>query len=143
MNFILAVLLAQQMLFLVRHAEKVDNSPDAALSEKGEARAKALAEKLRDAGITAIFVSERKRTQQTAAPLAEALKIKPVVHDARDTAGMVKLLRAQKRALVVGHSDTLPEIAAAYGAKLERNDDEFDALWILVPRTRALVHLHQ
>ncbi len=144
MNLLVALMLAQQMLFLVRHAEKVDNSRDAPLSAQGEARAKALADKLRDAGITAIFTTEFQRTKQTAAPLAEKIGVKVQVHPADDTAGLVKLLRNQKRALVVGHGNTLPEIAAAYGfPKLTIGDDEWDALYVLVPRTRALVHLHQ
>src|SRR6185312_14287059 len=103
-----------QVLFLVRHAEKVDNSRDAALSAAGEARAKALAVKLGDAGITAIFASQMRRTQQTAAPLADKLHLPVQVHQAEDTAGLVELLRKQDRALVAGHSDTLPEIAKAF-----------------------------
>jgi phosphohistidine phosphatase SixA len=134
---------AQEVLFLVRHAEKVDTSKDAALSPAGEARAKALAAKLRDAGITAIYATEYQRTQKTAQPLAGALKLPVTIHPASDTAGLVKLLHREKRALVVGHGNTVPEIAAAYGAKLEIADDEYDALYLLVPATRTLIHLHQ
>ena len=144
MNLLVALLMAQQMLFLVRHAEKVDNSRDAALSAAGEARARALADKLRDAGITAIFTTELQRTKQTAAPLAEKIHVAAQVHPADDTAGLVKLLHKEKRVLVVGHGNTLPEIAAAYGfPSLAIADDEWDALYVLVPRTRTLVHLHQ
>jgi phosphohistidine phosphatase SixA len=143
MNLLAALLLAQQMLFLVRHGEKVDNSRDAALSAAGEARANGLADKLRDAGITAIFTSEYQRTRNTAAPLAAKLKLEPQVHKADDTPGLVALLHKTDRALVVGHSNTLPEIARAYGVRLEIADDEYDSIFLLLPGDKPLlVRLH-
>ncbi len=135
---------AQEVLLLVRHAEKVDNTKDAALSAAGEARARALAFRLRDAGIAAIYTSEYQRTRKTAQPLAEALKLGGRVHPAKDTAGLVALLRKEPgRALVVGHSNTLPEIARAYGVELAVADDEYDGLFVLVPATKTLIRLRQ
>ena len=135
---------AQEVLFLVRHAEKVDSSKDAALSAAGVARAKALAIRLRDAGVTSIYTSEYQRTKATAQPLTDALKLLPQVHPASDTAGLVALLRKERgRALVVGHSNTLPEIARAYGVELPVADDEYDALVVLVPASKALIRLRQ
>jgi broad specificity phosphatase PhoE len=140
MTVLLALL---QVIFLVRHAEKVDNSRDAALSVAGEARARALVDKLRDAGITAIFATQYQRTQKTAAPVAGKLGLEVQVHAADDTAGLVEILRKQERALVVGHSNTLPEIAKAFGVTLEVPDEEFDGLYVLLPAERLLVRLHQ
>ena len=135
---------AQEALFLVRHAEKVDNSKDAALSDAGLARAKRLAALLRDVGISAIFTSEYQRTQQTAQPLADALKLVPQIHAAGDTAGLMALLKSQRgRTLVVGHVNTVPEIAAAYDVKLTIDDADFEGLYLLLPQTKALIRLHQ
>ena len=64
---------AQQAVIVVRHAEKADQTPDSALSAKGQARARALADLLRGAGVTHVITSEFLRTRQTAAPLATAL----------------------------------------------------------------------
>ena len=66
-------------VFLVRHAEKASAAADAPLSAEGEKRAQCLATTLKDAGIKQIYVTDVLRTQQTAAPLASALKIKPTI----------------------------------------------------------------
>jgi bisphosphoglycerate-dependent phosphoglycerate mutase len=70
---------AQQVIFLVRHAETVaprgtDLRP---LSEAGQRRAVLLAKLLKDAGINAIYTSDLERTVKTAEPLAESLRIEP------------------------------------------------------------------
>lgn len=70
-------------LLLVRHAESEANRahviacgiPGPDLSEMGEVQAEALAERLKDDGVSAIYHSRMKRTNQTAAPLARALGI--------------------------------------------------------------------
>jgi broad specificity phosphatase PhoE len=101
---------AQSTIFLVRHAEKAGgDDPD--LTEAGRARAESLATVLKDAGITAIYTSEVKRTQQTAAPLAKALRVEPTIVAIKDRAALVaKLQGSSGNALVVGHSNTIPEI---------------------------------
>jgi len=99
---------AQSTIFIVRHAEKAgDGGNDPDLSDLGRARAETLANMLKDAGISAIYVTEFKRTQQTAAPLAKALGITVTTLPAKDNAALVAKLRASNgNALVVGHSDT-------------------------------------
>ncbi|HEY2028849.1 MAG TPA: phosphoglycerate mutase family protein [Myxococcales bacterium] len=134
---------AQEVLILVRHAEKLDASRDTPISPDGVTRAQALADKLRDAGITSIWTSEFRRTQETAKPLADALGLKPHVHPANDSKGLVEALRkAGGRAVVVGHSNTLPEIAKLYGAKLEQpRDDDYGGLYLIAKG--VLVKLRQ
>ena len=56
---------SQSTVFIVRQAEKADNSKDAELSETGPTRADALANMLRDSKISAIYTTEFKPTQQT------------------------------------------------------------------------------
>jgi phosphohistidine phosphatase SixA len=57
---------AQQAIFVLRHAERVEyESPDGVLSEAGGGACQVLARLLRDAGITAIYTSDRQRTSQT------------------------------------------------------------------------------
>lgn len=122
-------------IVLVRHAEKVSNAPDALLSPQGQQRAECLAHTLKDAGIKRIYVSDAKRTQQTAEPLAKALGIKPVVVPAKDPNTLVKdvFYGAGGNALVVGHSDTLPLVIQRVqaGTIPPIGDNEYDGLYVL------------
>jgi len=144
-RFILSLLLsglfvsavaAQSTIFLVRHAEKAGtggDNPD--LSEAGRARAESLANTLKDAGISAIYVTELKRTQQTAAPLAKVLNIVPTIVPAKDSGALLAKLRASdSHALVVGHSNTIPEIIKALdvATPIQIADDDYSNLFVLV-----------
>jgi phosphohistidine phosphatase SixA len=126
---------AFQTLFIVRHAEKVDDSKDPALSLKGRSRALDLAAHLKDAGIRSIYVTEYKRTQKTAEPLAEVLGIKPEMTDKDLTKFAAKLLadKSSDAALVVGHSNTVPDMVKALGVLVNWTiaDTEYDRLIIV------------
>jgi phosphohistidine phosphatase SixA len=106
-------------IVLVRHAEKDGTSGDVPLSAQGRQRAAALAGMLVDTGVRTIFTTEFRRTQQTAAPLAQKLKITPVIVPSNSTNLLLKKLKSLAEndvALVVGHNITLPEIVAGLGA---------------------------
>lgn len=111
-------------VILVRHAEKVAPSGDVDISATGQLRATALAEALARFRPTAIFVSQYKRTAQTAAPTAARFGLTPVAvpvqggdvrAQATATAAAIRALPAGSAALVVGHSNTLGPIVAALG----------------------------
>lgn len=141
----------QGLVFLVRHAERADaggpSQSDPELSEIGRARAQSLAATLDDAGISAIYVTEYKRTKDTAAPLAKALGVAAAVVSANDQAGLLERLGSGSgNALVVGHSNTLPKIMQALGVSPPAiADDEYDNLFIVIPSSAGkprLVQLH-
>ena len=138
---------AQSTIFLVRHAEKAQNGgKDPALSEAGVARAEMLTKILSDAGITAVYTTEFKRTQQTAAPLAKALGINLTTVPAVDMALLVSKLRDRKEnALVVGHGNTIPDVIKALGIATPINigENDYDNLFIVtVDEKPRLVRLH-
>ena len=131
------------VVYLVRHAEKADApAADPDLSEAGAARARALRDALRDAGVRAIVTSDRRRTQQTAQPLAAALAIAPTVVPLQAGADHVSGVASQVTALgagggavlVVGHSNTVPAIVRALGgpAMPDLCDAEYSRLFVLV-----------
>jgi broad specificity phosphatase PhoE len=119
---------AQPIVVIVRHAEKAangGNDPD--LSSAGRARAEALARIFKDSGITTIFTTEFKRTQETAAPMATSTHVTPTVVAAKDTAALVaRLHQLSGNALVVGHGDTIANILKALGINRPINIPEAD-----------------
>ena len=110
------------VVLLVRHAERAPGTGDVPISDVGQSRAQALAEIGKVAGVSAIITTQFQRTRQTAAPLAEALGITPVVvgtqsdgvKHAAEVAAAVRQ-QAGKTVLVVGHSNTVSAIVAALG----------------------------
>jgi phosphohistidine phosphatase SixA len=139
---------AQEAVFVVRHAERADTSEDSLLSAAGQARAMRLAAILKDAGISRIFTTDRRRTVQTAAPVAAALTLTPIELPANDLDGLLAQLRSsaiRDRVLVVGHSNTVPEIVRRLGvAASVAIGDEYDNIFIVIPRegsTASLVRL--
>ena len=105
-------------IFFVRHADKVSDDIDALLNEAGHRRAECLAKTLADAHIQQIYTSDLQRTQQTAAPLAAQLHLKPVAIPLSKVDDLIEAIRSEKAAniLVVWHDATLPKILRALGA---------------------------
>ena len=139
---------AQGTVFVVRHAERADAGMSAApmmaqdpeLSTRGRERAESLAAMLRDADIRAIYTTELKRAQQTAAPIAAAAGVNHDIIPAADVAALVEKIRADKgHVLIVGHSNTIPKILAALGVStpIEIADNEYDNLFIVVAEAPA------
>ena len=137
---------SQSTVFIVRHAEKADDSKDPELSEAGRARAEALANMLRDSKISVIYTTEFKRTQQTAAPLAKALGLTVTTLPAENqTALIAKLRTSTATSLVVGHGNTIPDIIKALGITEPVNipDSDYDNLFVVVLGEKPyLIRLH-
>ncbi|MGH9350123.1 MAG: phosphoglycerate mutase family protein [Vicinamibacterales bacterium] len=142
---------AQQAIIIVRHAERQTGEGDDGLSDTGRLRADRLASMLRDAGVTHIFVSDRRRTLETAEPFAKAHNLSPtrmaIPAQGRGTiepsglqvrATLLAISRLPRTAvvLVVGHSNTVPMFLTrlGYGPNLTIPDAEFDNLFVVTPR---------
>ena len=80
---------AQEAIYIVRHAERADQSADSGLSTKGVGRAYQLRDLLHDAGITSVITTELQRTIETAKPLADARHLTPVRLAAADAHALV------------------------------------------------------
>ena len=138
---------AQQTILLVRHAEKATDANEASvpLSDAGSARAARLAEMLRSAGVTSVYATDTVRARKTAEPLAKAAGLEVRIYAPKDADGKsaprILLDRLEKEeprgvVLVVGHSNTVPEILAALGytEKVEIPATQFDDLFVVTPR---------
>ena len=125
---------AFQTIVLVRHGEKVDDSRDPLLSDKGQQRAQNLARMLRDANIEQVFATEYQRTQLTAKPLAETRQLTITPYLAKVSLALGEQLRqSSKNTLVVGHSNTVNTLLKGLGASEQKAiaEDEFDRMVIV------------
>jgi broad specificity phosphatase PhoE len=130
---------------IVRHAEKalgtIDDPP---LSPEGEQRSERLAlifgERTGAGHLDAIYVTDTRRTQQTAAPLAARLHLVPVVLPAADISGIAARLLQEHRGgtvLFLGHSNTLPQLVRELSGKMIEPipDEDYGEIYVLsVPR---------
>jgi len=93
-----------------------------------------------------VFVTELKRTQETAAPTARAAEVSPTVVPANDIAALAQKLRALNgNALVVGHGNTIPDLLKALGITTPATipeDDYTEIFAVLVGDAPKLVRLH-
>ena len=126
---------ASRTVFLVRNAEASSAAPNAPLSLAGERRAECLARTLGDAGIKQIYVSEAKRTQQTADPLAKRLKLTPSTVASKDVSSLVRniLYGTGGNVLVVSSSDVLPVLTQRMQAGKIKPiaENEFDQIFMI------------
>ena len=133
---------ATTTIIFVRHAEQTSHDEaDPSLSEAGKRRVAELTRQLEFAdvvqGIDAIYSTELKRSTETAQPLAERLDLPINIYEIDDTETVLaEILKAYKGKviLVVGHSNTVPELIANLGASKNVppiEPDEFDNIYII------------
>jgi|GEM_PF-302425 len=125
--------------YIVRHADKT-GSGDVPLNALGQARAETLRDTLKDKKISSIYSTSYLRTQQTAQPTADHYNKAIITYSAFDTSSLSGAKSLGKNRLIVGHSNTVPQVVHYLGGTLsfdEINEDDFDNL-IILKRTRGL-----
>lgn len=125
-------------IWFVRHAEKEaatpQNTDNPGLSPDGQKRADALAKFLKRAKIKAIYITTYKRTAETARPVAAQTKLIPQVYTDSPKTFAENTLKTfnGNNVLVVGHSNTLMPLLAAFGSELpfdELDEDDYDMIF--------------
>ena len=132
------------IVFALRHADRTPDPQDD-LTPKGLARAKLLARMLGESGVSTAFCSSAKRTQMTVQPLRDVLGERLTIvkvstsspTHVQDIVDGVTALTDDAVAIIVGHSDTVPEIIRKLTATTvdEIKAGEFDKLFVLAIRT--------
>ena len=133
---------ATSTLIVVRHAEKaLVPADDPGLSKDGQLRSYLLAEMLSDvdvvAGVDAIYVTHTRRSEETARPLANRLKLPLNYYDAQDYEALQATIESKhkgKIVLVVAHSNTVPAIVSQFSGskRIEPiDDDQYHDMFIL------------
>ncbi len=141
---------ATTTVIVVRHAEKATDDPrDPSLTQAGRERALALRDALKDASISAIYATQYKRNRQTAEPLALQFGLTVIERPVNssnsatypaDIAREVLAANRGKTVVVVGHSNTVPQIVQAFsGVPVKAlEDSEYDHIFIVeVPASGA------
>ena len=135
-------------VFLVRHAERGEEPrQDPPLTQDGVARSQALARLLSSAGIKAIFTSQFNRTKQTGEPLAAklgltvtpfTLKLSPsnprqIAEESTAEVTNKILQHGGQSVLVVGHSNSIPDVIKMLGGDVVPTIDErkYDDLFVV------------
>lgn len=113
-------------VFVVRHLQKAEGA-DPSLSAKGAANARHLAAMLKDKGVVAVFATPTRRAMETGQPLAKALGIAVTPYDPSNPAALAaKVAAAGGPVLIVGHSNTVPDLVQLFGgarpARLSEQD---------------------
>lgn len=98
---------------LVRHAETTGSGSNPNLSADGQARATRLSQMLDKVNLNAVYSSNYKRTTQTAQPTAIAKGLSVTIYDPTDPGNIAsQVLHSYPlgAVLIVGHSNTIPEL---------------------------------
>jgi len=133
---------ATTTMIFIRHADTAaEPAGDPGLSEAGRERVAELTRQLVDAdvvaGVDAIYVTQYRRTQETAQPLADALDLPVNRYDAADTEEILETILKRHKGkiiLVVGHSNTVPELIANLGASKKVPpiaEGEYDNIYVI------------
>jgi broad specificity phosphatase PhoE len=133
-------------IYIVRHAEKKLEGNDPELAYAGGARALKLSQILEDQEIKHIFSTDYKRTRLTAEPTASAAGVEIQSYDPKDHDALAENLRSlEGNILVVGHSNTVSQLANYFVGKEEKFPDltdlEYEYIYIvtLEPNSSSVI----
>ena len=122
--------------WVMRHLNTPAGGGDPDLTPEGQRVAALLATWFPREAPRAIYVSDFRRTRQTAGPLAARLGLTPIVYDHADTPGLIARVRAGPHpALIVGHSNTVPDIVEQLGGTRPGRlvHEDFGDIWLIGP----------
>lgn len=131
--------------YVMRHLNTPAGERDPSLTPEGRRLSIELGLRFQRGGPAAIYISGYRdqdrlvayqRMMETVLPLIASLNVRPIIYDPADTPGLVARVRSGPLpALIVGHSNTVPDIVEQLGgprpAPLTHPD--FGDLWILAP----------
>jgi len=126
---------AADKIYVMRHLQKADGN-DPSLSAEGAANAQRLVTTLGNRKIKAIFATPTKRAVETGEPLAKALELDVTSYDPKDPAALKKAVDAIKgAALIVGHSNTVPDIVTQFGGEQvgPLADTDYGTVFVVTP----------
>lgn len=122
--------------YVLRHLHTPAGERDPDLTVEGQRQAALLPDWLSEAPPRAIYVSPFKRARQTAAAAAERFGLDPIVYDPSNNAALIAQVRSGPLpALIVGHSNTVPDIVEGLGGSRPAPlvHEDFGDVWVISP----------
>jgi broad specificity phosphatase PhoE len=129
--------------YVMRHLQKATGD-DPGLTDEGQRNAARLADLLADDPPASIYVSSTRRARETAAVLASRLGLTPKTYDPRDTPALIAAVTAETgTVLIVGHSNTVPDIVERLGGTRPADlaETDFGDVWRVFGPDRRVEHL--
>ena len=128
----------QQTWYFVRHFEKL-KSDNPSLTDTGKARAIALATFFSDKSLSQVYSTDYNRTHETATPVAKSKNLEIQSYDPRKLAEFATELKTQNDILVVGHSNTTPELLGLMGgSSITIEETEYGTIYVLKSKNSVL-----
>ena len=124
------------VFFIIRHSEKdTTGGSNADLNPVGRGRAKALQKMLKKVRIKGVYSTNTPRTKHTAEPTAKSKHLPVVIYEPKKQTDLLMGLLAKKdKFLVVGHSNTVPQlinILTGNDAEKEFSESDYTRFYIV------------
>jgi len=139
-------------VFLARHAERmsIPGDKDPPLTAAGARRAALLGRMLRSADVAVVFSTQFKRARESADSVSVATGAPVEVMHSDSSAALARAIRGRfhgRTVVVVGHSDSLPNVAAELGwegveATQPWSYDDLCLIEVRAGERPQCVHLH-
>ncbi|MFT4940784.1 MAG: phosphohistidine phosphatase SixA [Paraglaciecola sp.] len=128
----------QPTWYFVRHFEKqLGDNPS--LTETGKFRAQALAAFFSDKSLHHVYSTDYHRTLETATPVVELKNVDIQSYDPSNLVEFATKLKTLDHVLVVGHSNTTPELLDLMGGeKINIEENDYGVVYILQKNGREL-----
>ena len=127
----------QQTWYFVRHFEK-QHSDNPSLTKTGKARAEALAAYFSDKPLNHVYSTDYNRTLETATPVTTLKKLPIEDYDPRTLVEFASKLKTLDNVLVVGHSNTTPDILSLMGGEhIILNESDYGVVYMLQKHGQA------
>ena len=121
-------------LYFVRHAEKdLSTKQDPDLTEEGRETAQRLADYLEHKELHKIYSTNYQRTLNTALPVVKAHRLQVTQYSPRELQTLAaQLISLKENALIVGHSNTTPEMVNLVGGEAKpMTEEEYGDLFMV------------
>jgi broad specificity phosphatase PhoE len=121
----------QQTWYFIRHFEK-QQGEDPHLSELGKERSQALIAALTNKKVNKIYSTQTNRTLESVALLGKERGLQPQFYDPANLAFFVEQLKLENNVLIVGHSNTTPQLIRLLGGQIaDMTEQDYGQLFML------------